>query len=114
MEQVRGDDNYNIITTVMHHNKTNIQGAMNWVYDHHKEPGAKFVDLYENKIPKFEEPELAQYVEGLGNWVRTGDQWGFESERYFGKKGPETRCVTLLPKGHREDIEPQLVDDSLL
>ncbi|KAH9065032.1 terpenoid synthase [Lactarius vividus] len=120
LEQARGGDNHNIITTVMHHNKTDIQGAMNWAYDYHKELEAKFMDLYENKIPKFGEPvdiELAQYVEGLGNWVRANDQWGFESERYFGKKGPEierTRCVTLLPKGRSEDIGPQLVDDFLL
>ncbi|KAH9171705.1 terpenoid synthase [Lactarius sanguifluus] len=90
------------------------------VYDYHKELEAKFMDLYENKIPQFGEPvntELAQYVEGLGNWARAGDQWGFESERYLGKNGPEigiTRCVTLLPKGRSEDIGLQLVNDSLL
>ncbi|KAH9172907.1 hypothetical protein EDB89DRAFT_844032 [Lactarius sanguifluus] len=86
-----------------HHNKIG-------VYDYHKELETRFMDLYENKISKFGEPvdtELAQYVEGLGNWARAGDQWGFESERYFGKKGPEigkTRCVTLLPKGRSEHI----------
>ncbi|KAH9006423.1 terpenoid synthase [Lactarius hatsudake] len=120
LEQARGDDNHNMITIVMHNNKTDIQGAMNWVYDYHKELEARFMDLYENKIPKFGEPvdtELAVYVDGLGNWVRASDQWGFESERYFGKKGPEiekTRWVTLLPKERSEDIGPQLVDDSLL
>ncbi len=104
----------------MHHNKTDIQGATNWVNDYHKELEAKFMDLYENKIPKFGEPvdtELVRYVDGLANWVRAVEQWGFESERYFGKKGPEiekTRWVTLLPKGRTEDIGPQLVDDSLL
>ena len=25
---------------------------MNWVHDYHKEVEAKFMDLYENKIPK--------------------------------------------------------------
>ena len=104
----------------MHNNKTDIQGAMNWVYDYHKELEAKFMDLYENKVPKFGEPvdtELAQYVDGLGNWVRASDQWGFESERYFGKKGPEiekTRWVTLLPKERSEEFGPRLVDGSLL
>jgi hypothetical protein len=120
LEQARGDDNHNIITTVMHQNKTDIQGAMNWVSNYHKELEAKFMDLYENAIPKFDEPvdtKLARYVDGLGNWVRAGDQWGFESERYFGKKGPEiekTRWVTLLPKRRVEDVGPQLVDDFLL
>ncbi|KAH9067021.1 terpenoid synthase [Lactarius deliciosus] len=109
LEQVRGDDNHNIIiiTTVMHHNKTDIQGAMNWVDDYHKELEAKFTVLYENKIPKFGEPvdtELAQYVEGLGNW------------RYFGKtlKLKKNTMRDALPKGRSEDIGLQLVDDPSL
>lgn len=120
LEQARGDDNHNIITIVMHHNKTDIQGAMDWVYNYHKELEAKWMDIYENKIPKFGEPidaELAIYVDGLGNWVRASDQWGFESERYFGKRAPEiqkTRWVTLLPKERSDEIGPQLVDASLL
>jgi Delta6-protoilludene synthase len=120
LEQARGDDNHNIITIVMHHNKTDIKGAMDWVYTYHKELEAKFMDLYENKIPKFGEPvdtELARYVDGLGNWVRASDQWGFESERYFGKKAPEiqkTRWVTLLPKERSDEIGPQVVDGSML
>ena len=106
MEQSRGDDSHNIITVVMHQHKTDIQGAMNWVHDCHKELEAKFMDLYENKIPRFGEPvdsELARYVDGIGNWVRANDQWDFETERYFGKKALEienTRWVTLLPKVH--------------
>jgi len=120
LEQARGDDNHNIITIVMHHNKTDVQGAMDWVYNYHKELEAKFMDIYENKIPKFGEvvdAELAIYVDGLGNWVRASDQWGFESERYFGKRAPEiqkTRWVTLLPKERSDEIGPQLVDASLL
>src|ERR1700761_182068 len=104
VEQARGDDDHNIITIVMHQNKSDIQGSMNWVHDYRKELESKFTDLYENKIPKFGEPvdtELARYVDGIGNWVRANGQWSFETERYFGKKGPEiekTRWVTLLPK----------------
>ena len=104
----------------MHQHKTDIQGAMNWVHDYHKEVEAKFMDLYENKFPKFGEPvdtELALYVDGIGNWVRSNDQWNYESERYFGKKAPEigrTRWVTLLPKERPEYIGPLLVDSSLV
>jgi hypothetical protein len=53
----------------MHQHKTDIQGAMNWVYEYHKELEAKFMNLYENKIPKFGEPvdtQLARYVDGMG------------------------------------------------
>ena len=104
----------------MHHNKTDVQGAMDWVSEYYKVLVAKFMDLYENKIPKFGEPidtELAQYVDGIGNWVRANDQWGFESERYLGKKGLEiqkTRWVTLLPKEALEEVGPKLVDGSML
>jgi hypothetical protein len=104
VEQARGDDAHNIVTIVMHEQNIDIQGAMYWVYEYHKELEAKFLDIYENKIPKFGEPvdaQLAQYVDGIGNWVRGNYQWSFETERYFGKKGPEieeTRWVALLPK----------------
>ncbi|KAH8993902.1 terpenoid synthase [Lactarius hatsudake] len=113
VEQARGDDGYNIITVVMHQHKTNIQGAMNWELE------AKFMDPYENKIPKFGEPvdtELARYVDGIGNWVRANDQWDFETERYFGKKALEvgrTRWVTLLPKERQKYIGTLLVNGSL-
>jgi hypothetical protein len=104
----------------MHDNKTDVQGAIDWVHNYHKGLEAKFLDIYENKIPKFGEPvdtEMAQYVEGFGNWVRANDVWNFESERYFGKKGPEiqkTRWATLLPKERSDEIGPQHVDDSKL
>ncbi|KAI0290408.1 terpenoid synthase [Multifurca ochricompacta] len=120
VEQACGDDNYNIITVVMHQNKTDIQGAMNWVSEHHKELEEKFMEIYENKIPKFGEPvdeQLAQYVDGIGNWVRANYQWSFEGERYFGKKGLEiqrTRLVTLLPKKCSNKIDPQHPDGSKL
>ena len=119
IEQARGD-NHNIVTIVMHHNKTDIQGAMDWVYQYHKEVQAEFMDIYENKIPKFGEPvdtELAQYVDGIGNWVRANVGWSYESGRYFGKKGKEiqkTRWVTLLPKKPSEGVDPRLVDGSVL
>ncbi|KAH8981971.1 hypothetical protein EDB92DRAFT_1820051 [Lactarius akahatsu] len=67
LEQVQGDNNHSIITTTMHHNKTDIQGAMNWVYDYHKELEVKFMDLDENKITEFEEPVDTELAQWLGN-----------------------------------------------
>lgn len=104
VEQARGHDDHNIVGVVIHQHKTDIQGAMKWVDEYHKELEAKFMNLYENKIPKFGEPvdaQLARYLDGIGSWVRANYQWSFETERYFGKNGPEveeTRWVTLLPK----------------
>jgi len=122
VEQARGNDGHNIITIIMHENKTDVQGATNWVYDYHKKAQARFMDLYENQIPKFGEPvdsELVRYVDGMANWVRANHQWSFESERYFGKRGPEiekTRWVNLLPKEHPSPdyVGPVIADDSLL
>ncbi|KAH9173525.1 terpenoid synthase [Lactarius sanguifluus] len=120
VEQARGDDGHNIVTIVMHEHKTDIQGAMIWVHEYHKELEAKFMDRYENGIPKFGEPvdtELARYLDGIGNFVRANDQWNFETERYFGKKAleiGETRWVNLLPKKRSEYIGPRVVDESLL
>ncbi|KAI0293867.1 terpenoid synthase [Multifurca ochricompacta] len=122
IEQSRGDADHNIITVVMQEKKTDVQGAMDWVGEHHKKLEAKFMKIYENDIPKFGEPvdsELAQYVDGFAIWVRGNDQWNFESGRYFGSKAQEiqkTRCATLLPKARAEDYDvgPQHVDDSKL
>ena len=122
VEQARGDDSHNAITIVMHHNKTDVQGAMDWLSNYYESLVAKFMDVYENKIPKFGElvdADLVEYVDGIGNWVRANDQWGYESERYFGKKGPEiqkTRWVTLLPKTRKtlEEVGPAVVDGSML
>ncbi|KAI9447576.1 terpenoid synthase [Lactarius indigo] len=116
VEQARGDDGHNIVTIAMLEHKIDIQSAMNWVNDRHKELEARFMELYENKMPKFGEPvdtELTRYVDGIGNWVRANDQWSFETERYFGKEAAEvgrTRWVTLLPKEDPESIDRMVVD----
>ena len=72
-------------------------------------------------MPKYHsyslDADVAKYVDGIGSWVRANDQWSFESERYFGKRGPEiyrNRWMTLMPKERSEDIGPQLVDGSSL
>ncbi|KAI0062689.1 terpenoid synthase [Artomyces pyxidatus] len=119
LEQARGDDIHNIVTIVMHHEKTDIEGAMCWVARYHKALEARFMELYD-QVPKFGgliDSQLAIYVDGLGNWVRANDQWAFESERYFGKKAPEiqkTRWVTLMRRERTEEIGPQIVDCSML
>ncbi|KAI0062680.1 terpenoid synthase [Artomyces pyxidatus] len=119
VEQARGGDNHNIVTIVMNQEKTDIQGAMDWVVRYHKTIEDRFMELYE-QVPKFGEPvdsQLAIYVDGLGNWVRACDQWSFESGRYFGKKAPEiqkTRWVTLMPKERAKEVGPLVVDESIL
>ncbi|KAG1855559.1 hypothetical protein F4604DRAFT_1800033, partial [Suillus subluteus] len=56
-------------------------------------------------VPKWGEPK---YCDGLGNWVCSNYEWNFESERYFGTKGPEIqskKCMTLMPKDCLKDSE---------
>ncbi|THH19394.1 hypothetical protein EW146_g1751 [Bondarzewia mesenterica] len=119
LEQARGDASHNIVTIIMDELKTDIEGAMLWVAEYHTKLEEKF---FENlgAVPKWGEPidvQVNRYCDGLGNWVRANDQWSFESERYFGTKGPQimqSRCITLMPKERTEDIGPQLVDSSVL
>lgn len=119
LEQSRGDDNHNMVTIVMHQYGTDIAGAMSWIENYHKTLEKDFMKLY-SKLPRWGgkiDAELQIYVDGIGNWVRASDQWGFESERYFGKKAPEiqrNRWVTLLPRKLSEGVGPEVVDDSQL
>ncbi|VDB91865.1 unnamed protein product [Peniophora sp. CBMAI 1063] len=120
-EQARGDDNHNIITCLMHHLRTDIQGAMDWVEEHYRGVGARFLDLYYHSIPKYHsaniDADVAKYVDGLGNWVRATDQWSFECGRYFGKDGLEIlnkRWVTLLPKRTKDiNVAPRAIADPI-
>ena len=45
--------------------------------------------------------DVAVYVDGLAYWIVGSLHWSFESERYFGKTGPEvkaSRVVELFPR----------------
>lgn len=96
---------------------TDAEGAMRWVKEHHKQLESRFIENFK-KVPRWGGPldlQVARYCDGLGNWVRANDQWSFESERYFGKKGLEiiqTRRITLLPKVVRvaKEIGPYVVE----
>ncbi|KAJ7831641.1 terpenoid synthase [Mycena leptocephala] len=103
VEQARGDDGHNLVTIVMHQYNLDAQGAMNWISDLHDGIVDEFLQVWK-ALPTFGGPvdrEIRTYADGLGNWVRANDQWSFESERYFGKKGLEvlrTRKIVQLPK----------------
>lgn len=119
LEQARGDDAHNIITIVKRELNTDVAHAMDWVAARHTQLECEFFSALK-RIPTWGEPVdswVKEYCAGLGNWVRANDQWSFESERYFGKKGMEimaSRSVSLLPKICDGEIGPQLVDHSLL
>jgi Delta6-protoilludene synthase len=87
----------------MHQFGTDLQGTMQWVADHHEDLEASFMAA-KAALLKFKHTEdviqqVAQYVEGIANWVRACDAWSFESGRYFGRYGrdiQESRVVVLL------------------
>ncbi|KAF8886565.1 hypothetical protein BD779DRAFT_1441584, partial [Infundibulicybe gibba] len=89
---------------VMHEQKCNLDGASAWISHLHG-------DLVETFLPECErvpiwglpalDAQVAEYVRGIGNWVRANECWSFEGERYFGTAGPQVqrnRAVRLLPK----------------
>lgn len=119
LEQLRGDELHNIITCVMNEHNTDVNGAMLWVEDYLRGAEERFHDAMA-ALPQWEEPlnsQVKEYCDGLGQWVRANDDWSFESERYFGKKGleiKENRWMSLLPKKNGTEIGPVRVDSSLL
>ncbi|KAF9560258.1 terpenoid synthase [Agrocybe pediades] len=90
-EQATGNDRHNIVTIVMRQFGINLDGAMNWVAQYHKEVethflgGLKCVPLWGPGFAK----TLEVYINGLANWARSNDCWNFECGRYFGKRGLE-------------------------
>jgi hypothetical protein len=122
-EQASEDDEHNIITIVMANHNTTLDNALIWVADFHAKLEVRFNDVYRN-LPRWGgalDDDVQIYVFGLANWVRANDQWSFESQRYFGKRGleiMESRTVTLLPKVQGgtadRDVGPVVVDGRLL
>ncbi|EJD00101.1 terpenoid synthase [Fomitiporia mediterranea MF3/22] len=123
-EQATDDDRHNIVTVVMHELKVDLDAAMQWVLNYHRETEAKILDAIE-RVPSWRsdiDRQVRQYIDGLVHWPRGNDCWNFESGRYFGNKGPEiqkSRQVALLPKARistkdgslkREDVIVPLIE----
>ena len=86
----------------MHHHGMALQEAVDFVGDLCKKSIDRFAEDWA-RIPSWG-PEIdAQvkiYVEGLADWIIGSLHWSFDSERYFGKKGPQIKrsmVVELAP-----------------
>ncbi|KAG6330338.1 hypothetical protein ID866_8752 [Astraeus odoratus] len=114
-EQGTGDENHNLITAIIHELGLDRSGAMAWAAAYHSEIEAKFINgLF--SLPSWGsslDSQLKEYLNGIANWARANYCWSYESQRYFGSKGPEiekTRLVPLLPRSipdrkmHEQDI----------
>ncbi|KAJ7123606.1 terpenoid synthase [Mycena epipterygia] len=103
IEQARGDDGHNIVTVVMVQFHLDLDGALKWISSLHDSLISRFF-LDAKRIPSWGQMidrQVSVYIHGLGNWVRANDCWSFESERYFGKDGPDVqrhRIIELLPR----------------
>lgn len=95
-ERNQGHGAHNLITVVMHEKKTDITGAMKWIQHRHSEDVKEFLEV-QKQIPEGE--AAMQYVWGIGNLLRGADCWFFESERYFGERGPLVQRTRRVDAG---------------
>lgn len=90
-------------------------GAMAWAAHYHTQCENQFISGL-SKLPSWGptiDPQVQEYLDGLANWARANYCWSYESQRYFGSKGPEIlesrlvpllNKVTLNPALHREEV----------
>ena len=90
-----------MVSVVMSERELDLQSAIDFVGDMCKKA---YDQVMENKemLPSWGpevDSQVKIYVDGLMDWLVGNLHWSFESERYFGKTGPEvkvTRRVRLL------------------
>jgi len=112
-EQAAGHGSHNLLTVVMHEKGVDLDGALDWLAEYNRVVLSRFQAQY-RMLPSWGpdmDPVITAFVERLAYWIRGHDCWSFESERYFGTKGPEIqkhRLVTLLPRSRRPDVTPMM------
>ncbi|KAK1229843.1 Sesquiterpene synthase Agr1 [Marasmius sp. AFHP31] len=102
VEQAKGDT-HNMVPVVMNQFGHDLQTAMDYVGDLCKQSIDRFLND-RAQLPSWG-PEIDRqvdiYADGLADWIVGALHWSYESERYFGKTGPEikkSRVVNLLPR----------------
>ncbi|KAF9237777.1 isoprenoid synthase domain-containing protein [Melanogaster broomeanus] len=102
VEQSRRDP-HNLISVLMHYQVIGLQDAIDYAGALCKDTFQRFEES-RAMLPSWGEEidqQVVIYIEGLQSWMVGLLHWSFESERYFGKEGPQvkqTRIVKLLPK----------------
>jgi hypothetical protein len=118
-EQAAGHGGHNILTVVMNEKGVDLDGALNWLAEYNGMVLSKFQVQY-RMLPSWGpdmDPIVTAFVERLAFFIRGHDSWSFESERYFGTKGPEIqkyRLVTLLARSKKVDVTPMMALPSAL
>lgn len=102
-EQATGDENHNLITTVMVELGLDRSGAMVWAARYHTEVEKRFTDGLA-KVPSWgpsTDVLVKEYLDGMATWARANHSWSYETQRYLGTRGLEiqrTGLVPLLPR----------------
>ncbi|KAF8629977.1 hypothetical protein AX17_005542 [Amanita inopinata Kibby_2008] len=102
VEQSR-NDTHNMIPVMMAQKGLNLQEAVDFVGECCRVSIERF-ETDRQLIPSWGpeiDRDVAKYVDGLQNWIVGSLHWSFDSERYFGKLGPQIkqdRKIELLPK----------------
>ncbi|KAI8976599.1 terpenoid synthase [Trametes punicea] len=102
VEQAKGDT-HNMIVVVQNQENLDRQSALDYVGELCVGSIHRFQALRQ-ELPSWGpeiDAQLQVYVDGLAHWMISNLNWSFESERYFGRAGPEVRAtlsVALLPR----------------
>lgn len=118
-EQAVGDDQHNIITVVMKQLGLDLQHGFDRVGEMNTAKIERFHVLYRD-LPRWLGPvdlDVQKLVDGIAMCVSGVLHWGYETQRYFGKRGLEikaARYLNLLPKVVDEKLGPVPVDDAKL
>ncbi|KAM5537397.1 hypothetical protein V8D89_008916 [Ganoderma adspersum] len=103
-EQASGDDLHNIITIVMHENALDLDRALEWVAERHRETVEDALAAWSRALALSFSPQVDEdvvvYIDHILNWPRANDCWNFENGRYFGEDGlriQKDRLVELAP-----------------
>ncbi|KAF8872593.1 isoprenoid synthase domain-containing protein, partial [Infundibulicybe gibba] len=104
VEQAVGDDGHNLVRVVMHEQGSTLEEAAAWISRLNDDLIEVFLEEYERVPTQWGsstlDTQVAEYIHGIGNWLRAGECWSYESERYFGKAGPKvkrTGFVEIMP-----------------
>ncbi|KAK8008235.1 terpenoid synthase [Apiospora marii] len=102
-EQSARDDEHNIITIIMQQHRLDVQQAFDHAGELSRRKMQRFYALY-GRLPRWMGPAglaVQRLVDGMAQCVSGVMHWSYESERYFGKRGPaikRSRVLSLLPK----------------
>ncbi|KIJ66483.1 hypothetical protein HYDPIDRAFT_86563 [Hydnomerulius pinastri MD-312] len=115
-EQATGDENHNLITAIMQALALDRGGAMAWAAHYHSQMQTKFI-MGLSTLPSWGpsvDPQLREYLNGMATWATANYCWSYESQRYFGNKGPQILESRLVPLLEKVELDPALHRENVI